>query len=82
MTSSTNKGEECSFCESATECPNPPDENIIHHKKDSNQIDKNENSINKQVTATRHNKYKNYLQSKNLERNKNHSNKEEHQNVH
>ena len=30
----------------------------------------------------RHNKYKNYLQSKNLERNRNQSNNEERQNVH
>ena len=30
---STNKGEEYSFCESVTECPNPSKENIIHQKK-------------------------------------------------
>ena len=46
----TNKGEEYSFCESVTECPNPANENVIHRKKDSNQIDKNENNINKQLT--------------------------------
>ena len=74
---STNKDEEYSFCEIVTECPNPPNENIIHPKKDSNQIDKNENNINKQLTEIRHNKHKNYLQSKNLERKKNQSNKEE-----
>ena len=28
----TNRGEEYSFCESVTECPNPPKENI-HQKK-------------------------------------------------
>ena len=39
----TNKGEEYSFCESVTECPNPPKENIPQ-KKDSKQIDKNENN--------------------------------------
>ena len=33
---STNKGEEYSFWESVAEYPNPPNENIIHHKKDSN----------------------------------------------
>ena len=54
----TNKGEEQSFCESVTECPNPLDENVIHHKKDSNQIDQNENNINKQLTEIRHNKQK------------------------
>ena len=80
--SSTNKCEEYSFCKSVTESLNPPNENITHHKKDSNQIDKNENNINKQLTEIRHNKHKNYLQSKKLERNKNQSNKEEHQNVH
>ena len=37
-------------------------------KKDSNQIDRNENNINKQLTEIRLNKHKNYLQSKNLER--------------
>ena len=51
-------------------------------KKDSNQIDKNENKINKQLTEIHHNKHKTYLQSKNLERNKNQSNKEECQDVH
>ena len=51
-------------------------------KKVSKQIDKNENIINKQLTEIRHNKYKNYLQSKNLERNRNQSNNEERQNVH
>ena len=71
---STNKDEEYSFCEIVTECPNPPNENI-HHKNDSNQIDKNENNINKQLTEIRLNKHKNYLQSKNFERNKNQSNK-------
>ena len=79
---STNKGEEYLFCEIVTECSNPPNENIIHHKKDSNQIDKNENNINKHLTEIRHNKHKNYLQSKNLERNKNQSNKKENQEVH
>ena len=47
MDCSTNKGEEYSFCESVTVCPNQPKENIIHHKKDSKQIDRNENNINK-----------------------------------
>ena len=51
-------------------------------KKVSKQIDKNENNINKQLTEIRHNKYKNYLQSKNLERNRNQSNNEERQNLH
>ena len=37
-------------------------------KKDSNQIDRNENNINKQLTEIRLNKHKNYLQTKNLER--------------
>ena len=67
---STNKGEEYSFCESVTECQNPPKENI-HQKKDSKQIDKNENNINKQLTEICHNKHKNYLQSKIVERNRN-----------
>ena len=79
---STNKGEECSFCEIVTECPNPPNDNIIHHKKDSDEIDKNENNINKQLTEIRHNKHKKYLQSKNLDRNKNQTNKKELQEVH
>ena len=39
---STNKDEEYSFCKIVTECPNPPNKSI-HHKNDSNQIDKNEN---------------------------------------
>ena len=43
---STNKDEEYSFCEIVTECSNPPNESIIHHRNDSNQIDKNEKSIN------------------------------------
>ena len=30
---STNKCEEYSFCESVTECPNPPNENISITKK-------------------------------------------------
>ena len=51
-------------------------------KKDSKQIDKNENSIDKQLTEIRHNKHKNYFHSKNLERNRNQSNKEERQDVH
>ena len=78
---STNKGEEYYFCESVTECQNPPKENI-HQKKDSKQIDKNENNINKQLTEIRHNKHKIYLQSKNLERNRNQTNNEERQDVH
>ena len=28
---STNKSREDFFCKIATECPNPPNENIIHH---------------------------------------------------
>ena len=36
---STNKGEEYYFCESVTECQNPPKENI-HQKKKTKQIDK------------------------------------------
>ena len=51
-------------------------------KKDSKQIDKNENNINKQLTEIRHNKHKIYLQSKNLERNRNQTNNEERQDVH
>ena len=51
-------------------------------KKDSNQIDKNENNINKQLTETRHNNHENYLQSKNLKKNQNQSNKEVHQDLH
>ena len=39
-------------------------------------------NFNKQLSEIRPNKHKNYLQSKNLERNKNQSNKEEHQEVH
>ena len=50
----TTKSEEYSFCESVTECPNPPDENIIHHKKDSNQIYKNKKNISKQLTEFCH----------------------------
>ena len=75
---STNKGEEYSFCESVTECQNPPKENI-HQKKKTKQIDKNENNINKQLIEIRHNKHKIYLQSKNLERNRNQTNIEERQ---
>ena len=52
---STNKDEEYSFCEIVTECPNPPNENIIHHKKDFNQVGKNETNINKQLTDISHN---------------------------
>ena len=78
---STNKGEEYSFRESVTECQNPPKANI-HQKKDSKQIDKNENNINKQLTEIHHNKHKIYLQSKNLERNRYQTNNEEHQDVH
>ena len=77
----TNKGEEYSFCESVKECPNSPKEKSIK-KKDSKQIDKNENNINKQITEIRHNKHKNYLESKNLERNRNQSKKEERQDIH
>ena len=51
-------------------------------KKDSKQIDKNENNINKQLTEIRHNKHKIYLQSKNLEKNRNQTNNEERQDVH
>ena len=51
-------------------------ENIIHHKKDCNQVEKKKKNINKQLTEIRHNKHKNYLQSKNLKRDKNQSNKE------
>ena len=81
MNCSTNKGEEYSFCESITECQNPPKENI-HEKKDSKQIDKNENNVNKQLIEIRHNKHKIYLQNKNLERNRNQTNIEERQDVH
>ena len=77
----TNKDEEHTFCESVSECLNPPKENI-HQKKDSKQIDKNENNINKQLTEIRHNKHKTYLQSKNLGRNRNQSNNDERQDVH
>ena len=35
MDCSTNKDEE--YCKPVTECSNPPNENVIHHKKDSNQ---------------------------------------------
>ena len=79
---STKKDEEYSFCKIVTECPNPPNENIICHKKDSNRIDKNKNNINKKLTEICHNKHKNYLQSKDVERNKNQSNKGERQEVH
>ena len=51
-------------------------------KKDSKQVNKNENSINKQLTEIHHDKHNNSLQSKNLERNRNHSNNEERQDVH
>ena len=77
---STNKGEEYSFCESVTECQYPPKENI--QKKDSKQIDKNENNANKELTEIRRNKHKIYLLSKNLERNRNQTNNEERQDVH
>ena len=59
----------------------------IHEKKtsikekNSKQIDKNDSNINKQLTEIRHNKHKNYLQSKSLERDRNQSNKEERQDV-
>ena len=65
MESSTNKGEEYPFCESVTECQNPPKGNI-HQKKDFKQIDKNENNISKQLNEIRHNKHKIYLQSKTM----------------
>ena len=42
----------------------------VHHGQDSNQIDKNENKINKELTEIRHYKHKNYLQSKSVQRNK------------
>ena len=77
---STNKGEEYYFCKSVTECQNPPKENI-HQKKKTKQIDKIENNINKQLTEIRHNKHEIYLQSKNLERNRNQTNNEERQDV-
>ena len=67
----TSKDEEYSFCESVTECPNLPKENIHKKKKDSKQIYKIESIINKQLTEICHNKHKSYLQSKNLERNRN-----------
>ena len=51
-------------------------------KKDSKQIDKNENNINKQLTEIHHNKHKIYLQSKNLERNRYQTNNEDRQDVH
>ena len=79
---STNKHEECSFCKKVTECPNLQKENIPRHGQDPNQIDKNENNMSKQLTKIRLNKHTNYLQSKNLERNKNQPNTEEHQDVH
>ena len=60
---STNKDEEYSFCEIVTECPNPPNQNI-HHKNDSNQTDKNENNINKQLTEIRLNKQKLFTEQK------------------
>ena len=60
---STNKGEEYYFCESVTECQNPPKENI-HQKKDSKQIDKNENNINKQLTEIRHKKQNLFTEQK------------------
>ena len=50
-------------------------------KKDFKQIDKTDNNINKQLTEIRHNKHKVYLQSKNLDRNKNQTNNEERQDV-
>ena len=68
------------FCESVTECQNLPKENI--HQRKPKQIDKNENNINKQLIEIRHNKHKIYLQSKNLERNRNQTNNEERQDVH
>ena len=71
-----NRDEEYSFCESVTECQNPSKENI-HLKKDSKQIDKNENNISKQLTEIRHNKHKIHLESKNLDRNRNQTNNEE-----
>ena len=52
-----------SFCESVREYQNPPKENV-HQKKDSKQIDRSENNIKKQLTESRHNKHKSYLQSK------------------
>ena len=63
MHCSTNKGEEYSFCENVTECPNPMKENT-HHRKDSNQIDKNENNINKQLTEIHYNKQKLFTKQK------------------
>ena len=56
----------------------------IHQKKTSikKKIDKNENDINKQLTEIRHNKRKIYLQSKNLERNRNQTSSEVRLDVH
>ena len=51
-------------------------------KKNSKQIDKYENNINKQLIEIRHNKHRIYLQSKNLKGNRNQSNNKEHQDVH
>ena len=65
-----------------TKCRNSPKENIVHHGQDSSQIQQNENNITKQLTEIRHNEHKNVLESKNLQNNKNQSNKEEHQGVH
>ena len=65
-----------------TKCRNSSKENIVHHGQDSSQIQQNENNITKQLTEIRHNEHKNVLESKNLQNNKNQSNKEEHQGVH
>ena len=66
------------FCEKITECPNPPKETIVNHRQDFNQTNENENKINKQQIEIRQNKHKSYFQSKNLDRYKDQSNKEEH----
>ena len=62
---------ENSICEKVTESQNPSKENTFQHGQGSNKIGKKENNINKQLTEIRHNKYKDYLESKSLERNKN-----------
>ena len=67
----TNKGEEYS---------NPPEENI-HRKKILRRLTKTKITSTNKITEIRHNQHKNYLQSKNSEKNTNQSSKEERQNV-
>ena len=68
MDCSAKEGEKYSFYENIRKHYPSQKKTLIRLKK--------KNNINKQLTEIRHNRHKNYLQSKNLKRDKNQSNKE------